>query len=349
MKKQNNKKLYLYRFGFFLVAYFLLFITTTYAQFNLPTIGDIKPTISLNSEPLTPLPNSTITITANLSGITGGGSSNYVWFLNGARQTESFGPNKNNFTFKTGAIGTIYRINVNVTTPSADILSDAVILTVSDVDLTWIANSQAPAGYRGKIFPTKNSTITVSALPFIYRPGSKTFISSGGLTFNWFINDKLESNKSGAGKFDLSFQVDGFPGSDIEIRLEILTNDKTISLNKFITIPVVRPQTFIYLADNKTGLSYGKALKNLVVKSTIDKSFDFTAENYFFNFPKNRLNWNWLVDNKEIAGGGDKPWSAVLNVPSGVTLPLFFQIRTVAKNPQDDLESAGSTADLEIR
>ncbi len=191
--------------------------------------------------------------------------------------------------------------------------------------------------------------VMISALSFIYRPGSKTLISSGGLTFNWFINDKLESDKSGAGKSDLSFRVDSFAGSDIEIRLEIITEDKTISLNKFITIPVVRPQIFIYLAYSKTGMPYGKALKNLIVKSTIDKSLNFMAENYFFNFPKNRLNWAWLVDSKEIVGGGDRPWSAILNVPPSVALPISFQIRAVAQNPKDDLESAGSTANLEIR
>ncbi len=219
----------------------------------------------------------------------------------------------------------------------------------SDVNLSWNASNEAPADYRGKILPTKNSIITVSALPFIYRPGSKTLIGSGSLIFNWFTTNNLQSEKSGVGKSDLSFRVAGFPGSDIEIRLEILTVDKTISLNKFVTIPVVWPQTFIYLTDKKTALPYGKALKDLTVKSTAVKSLDFVAENYFFNSPKDQLKWNWLVNNKEVAGGGEKPWSAVLNVPSGVALPFSFQIRTAAKNPQNNLESAGSTINLEIK
>lgn len=327
----------------------MLFIATTNAQFELPTIGSIKPAISLSSDPLIPLPNSTITIAANLSGVTGGGSSSYVWFLNGTRQNESSGSNKNSFTFKAGTIGTVYRINVNVTTQGGGALSDAAVFTVSDIDLSWNASNEAPAGYRSKIFPTQNSTISISALPSIYRPGTKTIIGSDSLIFNWFINDKLESNKSGTGKSDLSFRVDGFPGSDPRIRLEILTEDKTISLNKFITIPVVWPQTFLYLTDNKTALPYGKALKDFVIKSSTVKSLDFTAENYFFNFPKNQLKWNWLVDNKEIAGGGDKPWSAVLNIPSGITQPFSFQIKASAKNPQNDLESAESTVNLEIK
>ena len=205
-------------------------------------------------------------------------------------------------------------------------------LAQSDVDLSWNASNEVPAHYRGKILPTKNSIVMVSALPFI----------SGDLIFNWFINDKFQLDKSGVNKSDLSFKIDGFPGSDVEIRLEILTADKSVFLNKFITIPVVWPQIFI--------LSGGKALKNLIVESKVEKSLDFTAENYFFNFPKSRLKWNWFIDNKEIADkGGNKPWAAVLNIPSNAALPFFLQIKTAAKSPQNDLESAGSAINLEIK
>ena len=329
-------------FVFFLVTYFLLFIATTNAQFNLPTIGDIKSTISLNSEPLTPLPNSTITVTANLSGITGGGSSNYVWFLNGVKQSGISGLNKNIFSFPTGPLGTIYRVDLTVITSSGQNLSNAINLTVSDVDLTWITNSEAPVFYKAKLMPTQNSVVTVSALPFIYRPGSKTLISSGGLIFNWFINDKLESDKSGVGKPDLSFRVDGFPGSDNEIRLEILTEDKTISLNKFITIPVVRPQIWLYFSDPKTSLPFGTALKNLTTKAT---NLNFVAQIYFFTVPEKNLKWQWFINNKEVTGGGEKPWLASLNL-SNISQLFSAQVQVIVKNSANDLETAQSTINL---
>lgn len=331
MKKQSNKKLYFYHFISFLIVYFLLFIVTVNAQFELPTIGSIKPAIILNSDPLTSLPNSTVIVNANLSGITGGGSSSYIWFLNGIKQSGTSGLNKNIFSFPTGSLGTVYRVGVTVITPSGENLSDTAIFTVSDIDFSWNTSNEAPAGYRSKIFPTKKSTVTISAMPFIYRPGSKTLIGSGNLIFNWFMNNNLQSEKSGAGKSDLSFRVDGFPGSDIEIRLEILTEDKTISLNKFIMIPVVRPQTFIY--------------KNLIVKSTIYKSLDFTAENYFFNAPSKNLKWQWFINNKEVAGGGEKPWLASLNL-SNISRPFSAQVQVIVKNPANDLETAQSTINL---
>ncbi|MBI2635082.1 MAG: hypothetical protein HYW79_00880 [Parcubacteria group bacterium] len=339
-----------------IMAVFLLFVSCfmfrvswASAQFELPTIGSIKPAISLSSDPLTPLPNSTITIAANLSGVTGSGSSNYTWFLNGVRQTEHSGLNKSKFTFKASAIGIVYRINVNVTMPGGGVLSDAAVFTVSDVDLSWNASSEAPAGYRGKTLPTKKSAVLISALPTIYQPGTKALISSGGLVFNWFINGKLQADKSGIGRSDLNFYVGSFSGGSEEIRLEVKTGDSTVSLNKFVTVPIMRPQTFIYVADNKTSLPYGKALRDFFIESATVKAIDFVAENYFFNFPKNRLKWSWLVDSREIMGGGDKPWSAVLNVPENIARPFSFQVRAVAQNPQEDLEIAESTANLKVR
>jgi len=68
-----------------LAVIYISFATPALAQFELPNIGNIKPAIVLNSDPATPLPNSTVTITANLAGITEAGDSNYIWFLNGAR------------------------------------------------------------------------------------------------------------------------------------------------------------------------------------------------------------------------------------------------------------------------
>ena len=120
MKKQNNQNKipHLY-FGFSFIVYFLLLNVTASAQFELPNIGNIKPAIILNSDPVTPLPNSAVAITASLSGITGVGDSNYAWFLNGARQTGASGLNKNTFAFRTGSVGTVYRVNVSATTPKA--------------------------------------------------------------------------------------------------------------------------------------------------------------------------------------------------------------------------------------
>ncbi|MBI2446327.1 MAG: hypothetical protein HYV51_00715 [Parcubacteria group bacterium] len=347
MKKQNNKNKIIYYFVFFLVAYFLLFTATTAnAQFELPSIGSIKPAIILNSDPATPLPNSTINITANLSGITGAGDSSYAWFLNGIRQTNASGVNKKTFTFRTGAIGTIYRVNVSVTIPSGENLSDAINLTVSDVDLTWAANSDAPIFYRAKLMPTQNSLVTISALPFIYRPGTKSLVSSNNLIYNWKIDGKMDSEKSGINKSSYAFRVDNFPGNAYDIRLEVKTTDGAVSLSKDTIIPVIKPQILLYFSDPKTNLPFGIALKNLTTGAV---NINFIAQTYFFTAPIKNLKWLWFINNAEVDGKGNTPWLATLDLANYFSGAFSAQIKVTAQNPNNELEIAESITNLEVK
>jgi hypothetical protein len=352
MTNQNNqnKILYLVHFGCLLIIGISLPVVVA-AQFDLPTNQlpnlNMAPTLSLSIDPVTPLPNSAFTVTANLSGITNVNNSNYSWFLNGTRQTAASGTNKNALTVRTGAIGTVYNVGVTISTPAGDNLSDSISTTASDVDLTWNSNNEAPAGYRGKLLPTRNSLITVSALPFIYNPGTKNLIGSGNLIYNWNLDDKFNANESGVNKPIYSFRAYNFAGGSHAVRLEIKSSDGKISLNKGVSVPIAAPQTLVYFADSKTNLPFGMALKNL---TTISLSFNFIAQNYFFNKSSDQLRWQWLVDNKEISGsGGEEPWLATLNIPDSVGLPFFTQIQVIAKNPNNELEAAESTINLEIR
>src|SRR3972149_4553919 len=118
-----------------IIAFLLTTGASASAQFELPNF-EIKPSLTLSADPITPVPNSAITVTANLAGITDVSNSNYTWFLNGARQSAASGINKNQLTFAVGSLGAIYRISVTVITPTGDNLSDSITMTASDFDLT---------------------------------------------------------------------------------------------------------------------------------------------------------------------------------------------------------------------
>jgi len=143
----------------------------------------------------------------------------------------------------------------------------------------------------------------------------------------------------------LILRINDFAGADKSVRLEIKTPGNTVSISKSATIPIVRPQTSIYLADAKTNLPYGVALKNL---SSISPNFNFVAQNYFFNAPSKDLEWQWFINNEEVTGKGEKPWLASLNL-SNISRPFSAQIQVSAKNPANDLETAQSIINLEIK
>ncbi len=333
----------------FLATIFFLSFFIANAQFSLPATQlpnlDLKPSLSLTLTTQSPLPNSTVTATANISGMAIANNSNYSWFLNNIKQKNASDLNKNTFTFQVGGLGAVYKVGVGVSMPNGDYLSDSISLTVSDLDLTWNASSQTPASYKGKSLPTQNSVINISAMPFIYRPGTKTFINNDDLIFNWKLNDKFSADNSGIGKSDFIFRISDFSVGNKSVQLEIKTSDNIVSIIKIIEIPTVRPQTLVYFADPETGLPFGVALKNLI---SISPSFNFTAQNYFFNAPSKDLEWQWFMDNKEVADKSGKPWLASLSIPN-VSRPFFTQIQAVVKNPANDLETTQSTFNLEIR
>lgn len=340
--KNQNKKYYL---AFSIFFYVLFLFSPAKAQFDLPSIGNIKPTISLTSDSLTPFPNSTVSVVANLSGMTTSGNSNYTWFLNGTRQAEASGLNKNTLNFQTDTISTTYRVSISVSTPIGE-LSDTINLTVSDFDLTWAANSKAPIFYRAKLIPAQDSVVTISALPFVYRPGTKSQISSNNLIYNWMLDNKIDFQKSGLNKSSYTFRVSNFPDNSHSIRLEIKTEDSAVLLRKEILIPIMKPQIFLYFSDPATNLPYGVALKNLSVKPS---NLNFAAQTYFFSTQTKNLKWQWFINNKEVIGETEKPWLAALNLVNSFIGAFSTQIKVTAQNPFNELQIAESITNLEIK
>jgi hypothetical protein len=300
------------------------------AQFDLPNLN-LAPTLSLTADPITPLPNSAITVTASLSGITNVNNSNYAWFLNGVKQTNASGLNKNAFAVRAGVLGTIYRIGVTISTPAGDNLSDSVSVTVSDIDLTWNSNNEAPVGYSAKIFPTQDSVVSISAFSSIYNPGTKTLLGSNGLIYNWYVNDKFSVNLSGLGKQDFGFIIGDPAGGNTSIQLDVKNESGVIALTKSITIPISRPQILVYLADSKTSIPIGAAIKNIVINTA--KLLNFTAQSYFFNTPNNQLKLNWIINNQIVSGRTNSPWLASFDVPANIVRPFNALIQVTAQNP----------------
>ncbi len=310
---------------------------------GLPSLN-MTPTLSLTAMPQTPTPQSVVTITAALSGATNLDNADYTWSVNGVEQAKSSGQNQNVFAFQVGNLGAVYKIGVSAMTQSGNRLSDFIALTVGDFDLTWNADSQAPASYRGKILPTRNSSVIISAFPRIYAPGTKNLIAGGDLTYNWNIDDKFIADKSGAGKSSISVKIDAAAGGDKSVRLEIKTADNSVSAIKNISIPVARPQTFIYFRDPETNFPYGSALKNLRVQP---QPFDFIARNYFFNAFDKNLKWQWSVNGNEV-GGGNNPWLASIDLSS---FGRYFavQIQATVQNPANADESTQSTLNIQLQ
>ena len=102
----------------------------------------------------------------------------------------------------------------------------------------------------------------------------------------------------------------------------------------------------LYFSDPKTNQPFGAALKNLTTKPT---NLNFIAETYFFTAEPKNLKWQWLVNNAEVGSENEKPWLASLSLANNFFGQFSTQIQVIAKNPNNELESAASTINLEIK
>ena len=307
------------------------------SQLILPSI------LSLKITPTTPLPNSAAVATAWLSGSDTSGV-NFIWFLNNVRQSDSSGVDKNTLSFQTGKLGSVYTVTVSVTTIIGENLRDSISFTVSDVDLTWSAQNQAPANYEGKLLPSEGTKIIVSALPIIFSPGTKTQLNPNNLNYRWFLNDIFNSSASGLGKS--VFKYSAGANSD-NLKIQISNTQNTLMVEKSATIPVVAPKVLVFLADSAGNISYRSAITAFV--SNLGQKLTLKAVPYFFNLLPAQLNWSWFVNDKKMAETPRNPLVGSLEIPKDIVTPSNFQITITAFNPYFNAENAQNLININVK
>ncbi len=314
----------------------IIVIKIAAAQLVLPT------SLALKINPATPAPNSTAVATALLSGSDTSGAS-FTWFLNNVRQSDNSGTDKNTFSLPTGGLGAVYTVSVTISTTSGESLRDSISFTVSDADLTWSAQNEAPADYEGRVLPSEGSKIVASVLPIIFSPGTKTQLNPNNLNYGWFLNNIFDSKNSGLGKTTYKFQLN----NPATLKVRITNTKNTIALEKSVNLFTVPPQVLVFLADQNGRIVYKNALSNIT--GAPGQKLNFLARPYFFNLPPLQLNWSWFVNDKKIAGAPQNPLAASLEIPKEILTPANFQITATVLNPYFNAENAQNLININVR
>lgn len=196
---------------------------------------------------------------------------------------------------------------------------------------SWqVSNSYAPSWYRGKVFPTTGSRVSVK-FDFIDN-GKVADLSKNKI--RWYINDNLVINEvNGLGIKNYSFIDNDYVGSDTEVRISI-PDYKTGSLNYVLTIPVVNPEIIIKAPYGGKKISVGKAI--------------FEAIPFFFKISnQNRLNFRWTANNQST--GDSSSQFLNLNIDPATTKGSMFDIAVFAKNISNELEQASKNMQMIIQ
>lgn len=202
-----------------------------------------------------------------------------------------------------------------------------------DFLISWRANDYVPANYLGKIMPSRNSSVEIS---FDVLDQGK-FVDLSKQNIVWYLGDSVL--QSGIGLKNIKFtasQID--PVISISIPNYKDAKYSTGDLEGLITIPTSVPEVVINTPYPGKSIKIGDNL--------------FQMLPYFFNILNpNQLNIGWSVDGTETAS---QPGNAdILNLTTASegspATGANVGIQVVVKNPANEIESAQSYINLDIK
>lgn len=232
--------------------------------------------ISLATNPQFPKPNQEVTISVdgystNLDAAT------ITWFLNGSPIEKGVG--KKDFTITSGKMGTISNVSIIINPQIGAPVKKSITISPSNITFFWQSNTYAPPFYEGKALFTKQSDITVVAVPE-FNNGQGT-IDPSALIYEWTLNDYVLDSKSGYGKQSLTLTGNYFGRPEI-LSVKVTSSDGSISSNKKIVLTPKDPLVLIYENNPLLGILTNHAVTgdfNLQKNST---EVSFFAAPYFF-------------------------------------------------------------------
>lgn len=246
--------------------------------------------------PELPGPSETVLIEAQGVG-TFLGDAELVWQKDG--KTEKSGRGERTYSFVTGALGSVTRINIVITSATAGTITRDFIFRPSVVNLVWEADTYTPPFYRGKALYTAGSPLKVIAFPTVVVNGSAVAASS--LSFQWRQNGEPVPSASGLGRYLFSFDGDQLRQSET-IGVEVFWGTTKVARGE-ITIPATQPLVLLYSRDPLRGVLYDTALPQAI--ALLGKEITLQAEPYFFSSTSknNRsLSYVWTLNGSETTG-----------------------------------------------
>ena len=288
------------------------FLSTTSPFFNPSMLGipedlpqlfeNLNPPVIIESNPASPGAGQTVTITARTPA-TEVKTSEFTWTVNGTVRSDVSGSAKNTITVTAGDTGTSIRVSVRVRRLDGTVLTASKQIYVSDLALIWKARTYVPPWYRGKALPTKNSIVTISAIPTVIIDGR--LIPPNRLIFTWHSDGRQLA--AGAGEQIVDVVVPRLPFMTRVVQVTVEDFDKKIRKEQRIALGPREPHVSVYALEPLGGIESRRSVTTLPVTSR--GTLDFQAEP--FHFPvlsKDDLTYRWRFNGKDVQGLPQNPF-----------------------------------------
>lgn len=298
--------------------------------------------VSLVAVPLSPSPGETVVIEASTPTFDQN-SAFFSWTVDGRTRPELSGQGKNRIELTAGQIGSSLRVSVEASAAQGAGGNASLTLRVSDLALTWFAETYVPKWYKGKALPTQGSVVSIVAVPRFLIGGRE--VSPQNLIYRWGLDDE-DRALSGVGAEVFQIRASDAPKTSHQIRVRIEDTAGQIIKEGEIFIVPKRPRLAIYPATPLGGIEFRSSPTFYLTPAR--GIIDFQAEPFFFPVKSRKeLPYQWSVGGVEAKGTpgeehgvslntGDSPvpllpLSVAVSIPDSVistvskTLTLFLQ------------------------
>lgn len=284
-------KKFIFIFIFPLATCYMLHATSVaHAAPLFPPQGQVQLILSPNF----PEPNQAVTVSAQSFSFDPDATF-LSWTYNG--KNVASGKGVTSYRFNAGPAGSLHRVSVTASAKGTT-FSDALSFRVSDILLTWEAQTYTPPGYRGRALPTSGALVRVHAFPRLFASAAQT-VNPDNFIYQWRLDDTDMRNQSGRGKKGFSFRVANGKGVTHRVSVAVASEDKSTSAFAKVDIRVEDPQILFYEDRTLEGPRYEKASTRFLVASS--EELRLRAEPFFFLVGSlDALRYQWHVDGRSL-------------------------------------------------
>ncbi len=286
------------------------------------TVGVNELDINLELDPQNPGPNQSVTASL-VSYVVNLNNYQISWFVNRSLIQTNVG--LTDFTFTTADAGSSTQIEAQIIVEGQTI-SKIIQITPTTVDLLWEANTYVPPFYRGKKLATRQSDITVTAIPQFKNP---TVDSIRTAVYYWDRNFEPQPTSSGYAKQSFTLQNSPIqPIENIDVTVKNRTETEVAAKNEEITFG--DPSIVFYEKLDSRRQERKGSFTGFRINAN---RFNLVAIPYYFAFDRLAdVRFNWQADEQSLTVNNEDPSEILFELPDkGRQTSISLSIESVPK------------------
>ncbi len=302
-------------FGTAFILFFFIFVSFASAE---------TPGLMLVTDPLTPEPNSVVTVSLNDYSLNTVGSS-VSWYVDAKEKVAS--KNARSIEVTTGNPGKKTTVRVVLSRPDAPSLSTTLTIVPSKVDIILEASTYVPHFYAGRALPTRDSMMRVIA---VVNNGSN--LVQNNLVYKWTIDSSALFGGASKGKNVLDLAMPHY--DDVVLGVEVFASTGERIGEGSVLLKAVEPELHFYEFSPLRGL-YEREVQSPF--QLLSEETTIYGEPYFIDAKMNEADavFTWSLNNQRVDHDSSVPNALTLrHVGGGGDSLVGLRVVTTKAIPQ---------------